>query len=345
MATDTEKQDRRNNLKALVFEAQKLIEIEKESLFEMMPVRIELAKHFLDWQSGGTNKKLEASKLIREMEKLTSPKTTAKDISSNELIDQMGVERWNALREFAAKENDPAAIAWRINAEKVVSLRMEIMTIMHPVIRGMVYNKFKHIKTVEQEDMVNDGMIGVARAIEKYKDWKGKGFSEYANLWARARILESFEKLTVVKMGSTAVAMRGKIKKFRTDFLEKHGRFPEEEEICDAVEISTADYRGMYIKELRLDEKRYDPGSDGENHDLMPSKEADPDELDEVVIKEKIANLLNELPDNKREVAIFRLPPLGYEFTETSPVTAEEAIEALKKSAGEKLEKALKEES
>lgn len=72
-----------------------------------------------------------------------------------------------------------------MNKEKIV---VEYL----PLVRSIAakYNKLG----VPQEDLEQEGMIGLLEAADKYDESKGAKFSTYATFWIRKRVIESVEK-------------------------------------------------------------------------------------------------------------------------------------------------------
>ena len=72
-----------------------------------------------------------------------------------------------------------------MNKEKIV---VEYL----PLVRSIAakYNKFG----VPQEDLEQEGMIGLMEAADKFKEDKGTKFSTYATYWIKKRILEAVGK-------------------------------------------------------------------------------------------------------------------------------------------------------
>jgi len=68
----------------------------------------------------------------------------------------------------------------------------KLVTEYLPLVRSIAakYNKLG----VPQEDLEQEGMIGLLEAADKYDETKGAKFSTYATFWIKKYILESVEK-------------------------------------------------------------------------------------------------------------------------------------------------------
>lgn len=92
-----------------------------------------------------------------------------------------------------------------------------------PLVRSIAakYNKLG----LPQEDLEQEGMIGLLEAADKYEDDKGAKFSTYATYWIKKRILEAVEKEN--KSTFKTVALNEEITKNK----EKHTSLPKLEKL------------------------------------------------------------------------------------------------------------------
>jgi len=87
-------------------------------------------------------------------------------------------------------------------------------------------------------DLVQEGMLGLIRAAEKF-DWRrGFKFSTYATLWIRQSIQRGLENSSRTIRLPVHIAQRErKINRTERELATKLGREPTEEEIAEAVEL------------------------------------------------------------------------------------------------------------
>ena len=87
------------------------------------------------------------------------------------------------------------------------------------------------------EDLVQEGMLGLIRAVEKF-DWRrGFKFSTYGTLWIRQAIQRGLQNHGRTIRVPVHVAQRQvKVRKVESELSTKLGREPTDEEIAAAAE-------------------------------------------------------------------------------------------------------------
>src|SRR5947209_1691367 len=100
---------------------------------------------------------------------------------------------------------------------------------------------------LEMGDLVQEGMLGLIRAVEKF-DWRrGFKFSTYGTLWIRQAIQRGLQNHGRTIRVPVHVAQRQvKVRKLESELNAKLGREPTDEEIAEVAELSVED-----VNELR----------------------------------------------------------------------------------------------
>jgi RNA polymerase primary sigma factor len=168
-------------------------------------------------------------------------------------------------------------------------------------------------------DLVQEGMLGLIRAAEKF-DWrKGFKFSTYATLWIRQSIQRGLENSSRTIRLPVHIAQRErKINRTERELATKLGREPTEEEIAEAVELPVDQVIEIRKAARPLTSLDQPIGEDGETSfgELITAEQ--PGVEDEVVQDagtSAIQQAVMGLPERERDVVRLRFGLGGEEPT------------------------------
>jgi RNA polymerase primary sigma factor len=168
-------------------------------------------------------------------------------------------------------------------------------------------------------DLVQEGMLGLIRAAEKF-DWRrGFKFSTYATLWIRQSIQRGLENSSRTIRLPVHIAQRErKINRTERELATKLGREPTEDEIAEAVELPVDQVIEIRKAARPLTSLDQPIGEDGETSfgDLITAQQpAVEDEVVQDAGTTAVQQAVSSLPERERNVVQLRFGLGGEEPT------------------------------
>src|SRR5947209_12302670 len=110
------------------------------------------------------------------------------------------------------------------------NLRLVVSIARHYNCRGMSF-----------EDVVQEGILGLMAAVQKFDPLKGFRFSTYATYWIRQAIVRAIEKQSrMIRLPTYAYHAVGKLERWNMTLQDQLGRPPTSEELAEHTNLTVS---------------------------------------------------------------------------------------------------------
>jgi RNA polymerase primary sigma factor len=239
------------------------------------------------------------------------------DSAGDEAAESGGRDRWESASAIHLYMREVGSVPL-LTVEEEVELAARIQAGDENARQHMIRANLRLVVKIAREydglglpllDLINEGNIGLMRAVEKFDPSKGAKFSTYSSWWIKQAVRRAIaNQAKTIRLPSHVIDKLCRLRRTALDMQEELGREPSDEELAEEAGLPLRKVKSMRLAAIRplSLEMPLGEGDTGRVADIVADERAEApfQSLDDQTVTEILGDLMKRL--DAREAGILR---------------------------------------